>query len=72
VVLLGLGPRVVLAIAALFLLPLVVWDLKTRQRLHPVTLWGGLLLVVSGPLRLVLARTDSWLKLAERLSDLVK
>ena len=39
--------------------PLVVWDLKTRSRLHPVTLWCGLLLVLSGPARLLLARTDA-------------
>lgn len=69
---LGLGPPVVLAIATLFLVPLVVWDLKTRRHLHPVTLWGGLLLVISGPLRLVLARTDGWLAISDWLVGLVR
>jgi hypothetical protein len=69
---LGLGPPVVLAVATLFLVPLVVWDLKTRGRLHPVTLWGGLLLVVSGPLRLLLARTDGWLAISDWLVGLVR
>lgn len=72
VLLLGLGPAFVFALATLFVIPLVVWDLKTRQRLHPVTLWGGLLVVLSGPLRLVLAQTDGWLKIAEWLTGLVK
>lgn len=72
VLLLGLGAPVVLAISTLFLVPLVVWDVKIRRRLHPVTLWGGLLLVASGPLRLVLAQTDGWLTLSDWLVALVK
>lgn len=68
----GFAPPVVLVVATLFLVPLVVWDLKTRGRLHPVTLWGGLLLVVSGPLRLALAHTEGWLSISDWLVDLVK
>lgn len=72
VLLLGLGPPVVFAVATLLLVPIVGWDLKTRRRLHPVTLWGGLLLVVSGPLRLALSRTDGWLAVSNWLVGLVK
>jgi hypothetical protein len=68
---LGFAPPVVLVVASLFLVPLVVWDLKTRRRLHPVTLWGGLLLVVSGPLRLALAHTEAWLSISDWLVGLV-
>ena len=71
VLLLGLGPPVVFALATLFVVPLVVWDVKTRGGLHPVTLWGGLLLVLSGPLRLLVARTDGWLVISAWLVDLV-
>ena len=67
VLLLGLGPPVVFAIATLLLVPPVVWDLRILRRLHPVTLWAGALLVVSGPLRLVLSRTDGWLRIADWL-----
>lgn len=67
VLLLGLGPPMVFAIATLLLVPLVVWDWKTLGRIHPVTFWAGSLLIVSGPLRLVLARTDGWLRIAEWL-----
>ncbi|MDQ1347839.1 MAG: hypothetical protein QG573_1213 [Acidobacteriota bacterium] len=69
VLLLGLGPPVVFAVAALLLVPLVVWDLRTLRRLHPVTLWAGLLLLISGPLRLALSRSDAWLAIADRLMD---
>ena len=65
VLLLGLGPPVVFAVATLLLVPLVVWDWRTLRRLHPVTLWAGSLLVVSGPLRLVLSQTDGWLRIAD-------
>lgn len=69
---LGFAPPVVLIIATLFLVPLVFWDLKTLRRLHPVTLWGGLLLVVSGPLRLALARTEGWLAISDGLVGLAR
>ena len=72
VLLLGLGPPMVLAIATLLVVPLVVWDVKTRRNLHPVTLWGGLLLVISGPVRLLLAQTAGWLASADWLVRLVR
>ena len=72
VLLLGLGPPVVFAVATLLLVPLIIWDLKSRRRLHPVTLWGGLLLAVSGPLRLLIAQTDGWLAISNWMVGLVK
>ena len=48
----------------LFLVPMVVWDLASRGRLHPVTLWGGLVLIASSPLELMLSKTDAWLGFA--------
>ena len=72
VLLLGFGPPLVLALATLFVVPLFVWDLMSRHRLHPVTLWGGALLICSVPLRLAAARTDVWLGLADRLVGLAR
>ena len=43
-----------------FLLPLVAWDLATLRRLHPVTLMGGLLLVVMAPLIVFVSQTGWW------------
>jgi hypothetical protein len=48
----------------LFLVPLLVWDLGSRGRPHPVTLWGGLALIVSQPLRFWLMGTPGWLTFA--------
>jgi hypothetical protein len=70
--LLGLGPPIVFAVATLFVLPLFAWDWKALGRVHPVTLWGGLLIVVSGPARLLIARTDTWFAVANWLAGLVK
>ena len=56
------NPILFFALTDLFLVPLAIWDFKTRGRLHPVTLWAGLLLIVSQPLRLWLSGTDAWLQ----------
>ena len=44
----------------LLLLPIVVWDLASRGRLHPVTLWGGLAVIAFQPLRMMLSQTQAW------------
>jgi hypothetical protein len=72
IVYLGLGPPVVLALSALFVVPVVVWDLRTRGRLHPATLWGGLLVVGSIPLRLAIGLSAGWLAVADWAVGLVR
>jgi hypothetical protein len=59
------NPLVFFGISDLFLLPLVFWDLRTRGRLHPVTVWAGLWLVISQPLRLFVGGTAAWLAFAQ-------
>lgn len=61
----SLGVAGIFGTADLCLLPVVGWDLATRGRLHRATLWGGLLMIVSVPLRLAVAGTDAWLAFAE-------
>ncbi len=58
------GPPMYFGLSDLFIVALVAWDLASRGRVHPVTLWGGLAIVVSQPLRLVLMGTDAWLAFA--------
>lgn len=58
------GPPVFFAVTDVFVLALAGWDLATRRRLHPVTLWGGLAILVSQPLRLLLSGTAAWLAFA--------
>lgn len=68
----GLGPPVVLGVATLFIVPLFVWDWKALGRIHPVTLWGGLTLAVSAPLRILVSRTDDWVAASHWLVNLVQ
>ena len=64
----GASPLVFFFLADLFLVPLVVWDRRSRGRVHPVTLWGGLALVLSQPLRLILSASPAWLAVARWLT----
>jgi len=63
-VLSGYGPPAYFGLTDLFVVALAVWDLRSRGRLHPVTRWGGLALVLSQPLRLALSGTPAWLAIA--------
>jgi len=48
----------------LFILVLIVWDWTTIRRIHPATLWGGLAIVASLPLRFWFSKTAAWLDMA--------
>jgi uncharacterized membrane protein YozB (DUF420 family) len=48
----------------LFLLPMVIWDVASRGRLHPATLWGGFALITAMPLRMLLGATEAWREFA--------
>jgi uncharacterized membrane protein YozB (DUF420 family) len=65
------NPFVYFALADLFVVALAAWDLKSRGRLHPATLWGGLAIVVSQPLRLAVSGTAAWAVFAEWAMRLV-
>lgn len=47
-------------VALAFLLPLIAWDLTTLKRLHPVTLWGGFVLILMVPTIAYVSQTDWW------------
>jgi hypothetical protein len=63
----GGSPLLFFGLSDLFLVPLVVWDWKTRGRLHPATAWGAAATVLSQPLRLVVSGTPAWLAFARLL-----
>jgi hypothetical protein len=44
----------------LLLLALIVFDLRKNGRLHPVTLWGGGAILLSEPLRVLIAHSQPW------------
>lgn len=60
-------PVVIFAVILLFVGSAVAYDLWTRRRIHPVTLWGGLGLVASGPIRLAIAASATWHHIARWL-----
>jgi hypothetical protein len=68
---LDLGPLAFFGLTDLFVVALAIWDFRTRGRLHPVTLWGGLLIIVSQPLRLVVSSTEGWLVFAQWATGLL-
>ncbi|MCL4763405.1 MAG: hypothetical protein KJ018_16805, partial [Burkholderiales bacterium] len=67
---LPLGPLAFVGLTDLLVVAIAVWDFRTRGRLHPATLWGGLALVASQPLRLVVSGTDPWLAFARWITGL--
>lgn len=62
------GPLAFFGIPDLFLIPCLGYDLLTRGRFHRATVLGGLLIVVSLPLRLFVGGTQAWLTFAEWLT----
>jgi hypothetical protein len=54
-------------VVLLFLGAAVVFDLRTRRRIHPATLWGGLAFMASMPVRFAIAPTAAWHQVASWL-----
>ncbi len=64
---LPLGPLWFYGLAFIFLLIAVAYDLASRHRVHTAYIWGGALLVVSVPLRLMFSGTGTWRAIAQLL-----
>jgi hypothetical protein len=58
------GPATFFGLTDVFILVLLVYDLATRRKVHPATIWGGLLIVASQPLRLMISATPAWMAFA--------
>jgi hypothetical protein len=52
----------------LFILVIAARDLVTLRRVHPATLWGGLLIFISQPVRFLVSGTHAWLSFAAWLT----
>ena len=65
----GQPPNVPLGVAlvTLFVVAAIALDWRSHRRLHPVMLWGGLLLIASVPARIAIARSESWTGFAQRI-----
>ena len=69
--LVGRPPDVPLGVALVLVLVFaaIALDWRANHRPHPGLLWGGLLLIVSVPLRVAVARSESWITIARRIVD---
>ena len=58
------GPLFYFGVGDVLLIALVAYDLITRGRVHPVTLWGGAFIIASQVIRLAVSGTHGWLAFA--------
>lgn len=54
---------------ALFILALMIHDVRTTGRLHPATIWGGGFVLVGAASRCWIAQTDLWLWVARAIQS---
>jgi hypothetical protein len=66
------GPLAFFGLADLCVIVFVVFDTIRHKRLHPAFLWGGLLIVIMQPVRILLAGTHAWTSFAAALVRLVQ
>jgi hypothetical protein len=65
---LPLGPLAFFGLSFLFVVVAGIYDFLSRGRVHKVYLWGGALILVSVPLRLIISGTEAWRAFAELLT----
>ncbi len=63
------GPLVFYGLADLFIIPCLIFDIITRGKPHRATVLGGLLIIVSHPLRLIIGGTHAWIAVATWLTS---
>ncbi len=65
---LRISPLAFFALSDLFIIPCLIYDFATRGRPHRATLFGGLLIIASHPLRFWIGNTNAWLNFATWLT----
>lgn len=63
------GPLVFFGLSDLFILPMIIFDIVTRGKPHRATVLGGLLLIISHPLRVPIGLTSTWLAFARWITQ---
>lgn len=63
----GRNPVLALALSLILVVAGMVHDWKTRRRIHPLYIWGGLFILLSGPLRSGIGHTAAWQSFARLL-----
>lgn len=67
-----MGPLAFFGLADLFIVAILIYDLIARRLPHRATVWGGVLIVISQPLRLLIGNTQAWLTFATWLTQWVE
>lgn len=62
------GPLAFFGLSFVFLAIAMIYDALSRHRVHPAYIWGGALLVLSVPVRLMVSGTAIWRAFAEFLT----
>jgi hypothetical protein len=65
------GPLGTLVIPSLFIIALGWWDVKSRGRVQPATIWGGLADFAGFLIPMLIWNTPAWLGFARWASGLV-
>jgi hypothetical protein len=60
----GAGPLAFFGVTELFIAACFLYDRALRGGVHPASLWGGLFIVASQPLRMVIGGTHAWIAFA--------
>ncbi|MBC7909817.1 MAG: hypothetical protein H7Y30_04910 [Pyrinomonadaceae bacterium] len=63
------GPLAFFGLADIFIVIVLIYDLVTRGRVHRATVCGGLIIVLSQPLRLLIGNTSAWITFASWLTQ---
>jgi hypothetical protein len=61
------GPLAFLGLTDVFIVACLVYDRLGNGRIHRAFLWGGLFIIISQPLRLLIGQTPMWLAFARWL-----
>lgn len=62
------GPPGGMLLSDLFIAALVAYDVRKQGRLHAATLWGGGIMLLSQPARVLLSQTEAWNAFATHLT----
>ena len=65
------GPPAFFGLTDLFIVACIIYDLIARRRVHRATVWGGLIIFLSQPLRLMISGTSAWMAFATWLTHWV-
>src|SRR6185295_15874243 len=67
---LSVGPPAFFGLTDLFIVACVAYDLISLKRIHRATVWGGLFIIASQPLRLMISGTGAWRSFATWITHL--